>query len=1175
MHLRCPLATTPLIATVALSLAASSVIADSITWIGGVSNDWFNGQNWSPGGEFGVVPNTDDTATINNGKSVNITRSFNASDAVASLTLSNGSDLRVNGYTLDVNGTLSIRDTNTDLFISDGGQIDANLVLLTSAAEFRPSGVVDVNAALSMGNGYIILGADDTLTFSQGATISGGNISVGTDSTVAFEGSTQLSGTSSFTISSGGQLDLNGATTFPVPTVGTNTVNLNGSGVLHQNGDVTVHGPTVINGNGTWDMDGDMGGGTVWHVNDDLTLNVARLEADTNHAFNGQFDLSGSGTTMAINTNTDWTMVGSLILRNGTTLAGTAKMNVTGYLSSVGSGKISAPVEFRTGSEVAIGLGYEGYKLELDGPTTYRGGIFRGGTIQQDGDVYVTASTTIGTNDYKVVIPGGNPPFQRNWLQLFDWDGSSESAAETTISPGVTFTINAVSIESNYTADGYDGTLNINGGTLVANLGARIETPRPNAPVGAVYPAAFALIPWRLDGTMNLQGADNVVTSNFGSVLNLYGEINALSGDSVFSATNVILTPSGNIHVADGATLAINTGGGGSVDVDTGGYLRLFGGGTLNPSVQVTVDGTMELDGSHTLQGGTYNGTGTLRMLSSTSIAETTRLDVYSEFASGGTTTIASNSRQLRFANGAIVYPGASFSGSGAVRNLTGSNLHLVNGADLGVHVVNEGTLTLGASPGIVMVDEFTQGPTGKLEIEVEGYSPGIGHDQLQVAGIATLAGRLEVPILSSFTVDLQEPIRFLTYGSRVGQFSTVTSPNLTTLLDDNIAFDVKYRSDGADLVFDEIDDNIVLEDTSNMVFWNSSTAWRDVDNIVSPAFPTLLHDMTLQNIVSSQPPEPQMVIVQDTNAFMAKLTVGGGGPDDLILKIGDVAGAGTTGHLSSTKGVSLQEQGVIDLYDNALEGVLVTPELTIEGGLLKGSGKIDLSGASTGGRGVLTLASGTISPGHSVGTLVIGGDLAVSDEGAVVIEMTSEESRDMITVEGDALVEGTLKIDATGNTLLPGDKVEFLRAETIDGDIAALEIVGDDDLNLAIRQEETADDMIAFIGAVCSGPGDMNCFNDGITTADIAPFALALKNKKKYLDAWGQIANRAGDLDGNGRLDFDDIPAFAAELNMPLATLLSQLSFVPEPGTLWIALGCCLSMLVCTPRHIQTSDSR
>jgi hypothetical protein len=638
---------------------------------------------------------------------------------------------------------------------------NANTTLSSATASIAVSGMAQMAAPFQLNAGTVNLIDNADLELGD-AVIAGGNFNVATGAKVRFESTTQLSG-GSFNSTGTGRAELNGATEYLGGTIQV-------TGLVRQDGDATVSSATTINGSGTWDLDGG-GGDTVWEVNNDLTLNVARIESGAgSQIFDGRININGSGTTMTVNTSPAWSMDGRLDIDDGAVLAGSAPMNVTGTINAKTS-RIESAVTFKSGSTVNVILART---LQLDGTTHYEGGTFRGATIQQDGAATVTTSTTLGQNTYVVPSDGGAPSTQEiNWLEQFDWDGSVGDAAVTDISSGVTFTINAVEIDDNPSTDGYDGTVNINGGTLLVNTGIRL--PNPGPPPGVIVPATVVPTPWRLDGTMNLQEANGnaaVVTAQYGSPLLIHGEVNALGGNATITGMAVSLLPTGRINVSNGATLNMGVVAAGAIAIDPGGLLRLNASSTLQSSVQIVIDGAVELTGSSTFRGGTYQGVGLLRQLGAANFSETTLLEVHAEFAASGTNTLAQG-KELQLANSAVVEAGAIFQGDGTLRNLPGSELALLDGAELGVHLINEGIFSPGSSPGTVTVEEFSQLADAILKIEIDGADPG-QFDQVIFNNPPQLGGLLDIT-LGDFMPWPGDSFEFLFADSFFGSFSNAT----------------------------------------------------------------------------------------------------------------------------------------------------------------------------------------------------------------------------------------------------------------------------------------------------------------------------------------------------------------------------------------------------------------
>ena len=68
-------------------------------------------------------------------------------------------------------------------------------------------------------------------------------------------------------------------------------------------------------------------------------------------------------------------------------------------------------------------------------------------------------------------------------------------------------------------------------------------------------------------------------------------------------------------------------------------------------------------------------------------------------------------------------------------------------------NVINSGTVGPGNSPGTINITgNYTQSPTGTLNIEVGGGTPGTGFDSINVTGASLLSGQLNVVQFAGFT---------------------------------------------------------------------------------------------------------------------------------------------------------------------------------------------------------------------------------------------------------------------------------------------------------------------------------------------------------------------------------------------------------------------------------------
>jgi T5SS/PEP-CTERM-associated repeat protein/autotransporter-associated beta strand protein len=125
--------------------------------------------------------------------------------------------------------------------------------------------------------------------------------------------------------------------------------------------------------------------------------------------------------------------------------------------------------------------------------------------------------------------------------------------------------------------------------------------------------------------------------------------------------------------------------------------------------------------------------------------------------------------------NGSITSPvtvnsGTTLGGSGTVGGVT------VNGG---------GIVAPGNSPGRLSINgTYNQTSSGKLAIELGGYTPGTGFDQLAMSGQALVGGTLNLSLVNGFRPKVGDTFAILTSSSESGNFSTVDSPGFSVRSD-------------------------------------------------------------------------------------------------------------------------------------------------------------------------------------------------------------------------------------------------------------------------------------------------------------------------------------------------------------------------------------------------------
>jgi hypothetical protein len=95
------------------------------------------------------------------------------------------------------------------------------------------------------------------------------------------------------------------------------------------------------------------------------------------------------------------------------------------------------------------------------------------------------------------------------------------------------------------------------------------------------------------------------------------------------------------------------------------------------------------------------------------------------------------------------------------------------------VTVANGGTLSPGNSPGKLTMGALTLNTGSITQIELAGTTVGTQYDQLNVVGLMSLGGTLQVVLTQSFRPDAGKSFDILDWGSMAGTFASLQLPTL------------------------------------------------------------------------------------------------------------------------------------------------------------------------------------------------------------------------------------------------------------------------------------------------------------------------------------------------------------------------------------------------------------
>jgi len=121
------------------------------------------------------------------------------------------------------------------------------------------------------------------------------------------------------------------------------------------------------------------------------------------------------------------------------------------------------------------------------------------------------------------------------------------------------------------------------------------------------------------------------------------------------------------------------------------------------------------------------------------------------------------------------------------------------------------------------------------------------------------------------------------------------------------------------------------------------------------------------------------------------------------------------------------------------VDGTLTAGSITVNGGLMEGTGQLN---------GSLTVNGGVVKPGDSPGELMVIGSYTVTSKSDILIQIASLYLFDILDVDGQANLDGTVSFNELGGfTAAAGETFLFLYYNSLNGSFNTVDTSG---LNLA-----------------------------------------------------------------------------------------------------------------------------
>jgi len=150
--------------------------------------------------------------------------------------------------------------------------------------------------------------------------------------------------------------------------------------------------------------------------------------------------------------------------------------------------------------------------------------------------------------------------------------------------------------------------------------------------------------------------------------------------------------------------------------------------------------------------------------------------------------------------------------------------------------------------------------------------------------------------------------------------------------------------------------------------------------------------------------PTGNVLVTGENSSFqvLENLHIGGVGPDNL--------GPGS---------VLVSDGGLVDVGN----------ELYVwDTGLLGGDGTVNVSAPTT------LLNSGTISPGNSIGTLTVNGNVVFEPNSTYAVEISNDDTSDQLNVNGDVTINGGTVQAIAVDTIVGAHEYEIIAANSVEG---------------------------------------------------------------------------------------------------------------------------------------------
>ncbi len=910
-------------------------------------------------------------------------------------------------------GTLTLSGANTftggttlstGTLVVSAASLPGNIALaVTSSALVFNQTTAGTFAGAITGSGSVTALGGSTLTltntnsYTGGTTVNAGTLIV---STASLPGNVALTASTS-------------ALVFNQVAVGTFAGVISGTGTLTAQGGSTL----TLSGANTFTGGTTLNAGTLVVTATSLPGSIALATTSSALVFNqtsaGTFAgvISGTGTLTAQGGST-LTLSGANTFTGGTTVStGTLVVNTASLpgdiaLTATNSALVFNQTTAGTFAGVISGAGtlaaQGGSTLTLSGANT-----FTGGTTLNSGTLVVTAAslpgsvalattssalvfnqTTAGT--FAGVISGAGS-FTNQGTGILTLTGANIYTGVTTLSAGRLILGSAGAI-------GTTGTISFGGGSLEFSASNTTDySNRFSSAAGQLYRVNTSGQAVTLASALTSVGGSLAVSGT--GTLTLTGANTYAGGTTVNNTGTLAVTVAslpGNVVLSNSSTLLFNqTTGGTFAGVISGtGTLAVQGGSTLT------------LTGANTFTGGTTAGSGTL-VVNTTSLPGDVALTATSSALVFNQTTAGTYAGVISGA-GTLTKQGAG------TLTLTGANT-FAGGTTISTGTLAVGsTSQLGTTSGGIVLNGGTLANTAGSNAIARAITFTANGGGLNNGG-------------SGKTLDLT--------GSRLVLGATLTSSTVT--FSGGGTTQLTSGSFASGLAFNLTAGTLLLNTTSTAALIANNFSINSATLSINPL--AGVNNVTLSGVVTGNGTitfsgTGTLTLSGTNNAFTGTFAAPSGTlTGDTGSIVGNVVSTGTVAFNQTADGtfsgtltggglLVKTGAGALTLANSTSSPIdLRTGTIFLDtvGGTPGGSGTVTISsGALFGGNGTVTgnlINNGTLSPGHSPGTITVSGNFTQAAGGTTVIQLASLASFDHLAISGSATLNGTLQVDTLG----------------------------------------------------------------------------------------------------------------------------------------------------------------